>query len=197
MGLLSDALISLVILLAYIALGPKLIDASFLVGKMDESAWPHCHVRGFRAYWIAVNSVLEEYVWRWVVFRQCETLPKARHGRPLRGAFFHSAPHRSHCRCILEWTAVACFRPAFHRRSVLVIPCTDDTSRFGRISQHAIVDLASFMVGRFHHRRRTLDLRRNRSSRRNGDRRLLSSGLCRAFSRATNLPTTPADRARC
>lgn len=75
MGVISGILISLAILAAYALLGDWLIDAALMrkrivaVGLAD----PVRYAIG-ATYWIVVNAVLEEYVWRWFVVRQCEAL---------------------------------------------------------------------------------------------------------------------------
>ena len=47
------------------------------------------------AYWIVVNSLLEEYVWRWFVFRKCEQLAPAAGGwlAVLLSALFFTLHH--------------------------------------------------------------------------------------------------------
>ena len=76
-GVLSGVLISLFMLVFYRLLGPRMIDASFLAEKLNDIGLgrPGVYAAG-AAYWILVNSVLEEYVWRWFCVRQCEALMK-------------------------------------------------------------------------------------------------------------------------
>lgn len=75
MGVLSGLLISAVILAAYAAWGGRLLDRARLADRMAAVglASPGMYLAG-AAYWILVNSVLEEYVWRWFCVRQCEQL---------------------------------------------------------------------------------------------------------------------------
>jgi membrane protease YdiL (CAAX protease family) len=149
-GFLSGALISLAILLAYTSLGPGLIDASFLVGKMKDiglASWPT--YAGFAAYWIAVNSVLEEYVWRWFVYRQCETLLKPAAAVPCAALFF-TLHHIFALHVYLGAAAVAfcsagifiggAFWSFMYRRFQSIWP--------GYLS-HALVDFCIFAVGAF------------------------------------------------
>jgi len=76
-GLLSGGIISGIIIAAYTWLGPIFLDNGFMVEKMQEigldSPWKYL---GGAAYWIGINSVLEEYVWRWFVTQQCEQMMK-------------------------------------------------------------------------------------------------------------------------
>lgn len=63
------------ILIAYIVLGKALLDPAGIRAAMREvgltrvPAYLACCV-----YWILVNSLLEEYVWRWFVVRESEKL---------------------------------------------------------------------------------------------------------------------------
>ncbi len=75
-AVVSGLLISLVIFLAYaLASHSGALDASMIV---DRAAWTGLNSLGVylggAIYWITVNSLLEEYVWRWFVFRKCEVL---------------------------------------------------------------------------------------------------------------------------
>ena len=74
-GLLSGAGLGLLILMGYQAFGQGLFDRALFIGKMSEiglGALPA--YLGGAAYWILVNSVLEEYAWRWFVYEKCEAL---------------------------------------------------------------------------------------------------------------------------
>jgi membrane protease YdiL (CAAX protease family) len=65
-------LISIIIFVVYSTAGKILIEPQVVkqmavrIGLAD----PYIYLTG-AAYWILVNSVLEEYVWRWFVVRQC------------------------------------------------------------------------------------------------------------------------------
>ena len=65
-------LTSVFIISVYIAFGKVLVDPAGIkemaaeVGLANRSVYLGC-----AAYWILVNSVLEEYVWRWFVAKQC------------------------------------------------------------------------------------------------------------------------------
>ena len=74
-GVLSGLGISCLILALYLTLGDSLIDKEFLVTRLTAIglASPAIYI-GAAAYWILVNSVLEEYVWRWFCVKQCEIL---------------------------------------------------------------------------------------------------------------------------
>ena len=60
--------ILVVIVAAYALLGDKFIDKPFFVAKIREAGFGDKHVfLALTAYWICVNSLLEEVVWRWFV----------------------------------------------------------------------------------------------------------------------------------
>lgn len=68
-------LISAIITIAYLALGRLLIDPE-LIGNMAAETGlgsKGIYLAG-AAYWICINSVLEEYVWRWFVVEKCSNL---------------------------------------------------------------------------------------------------------------------------
>ena len=88
-GFLSGCGISLLILLAYGLFGQGLLDRSLFVAKMHDvglDVWPV--YLGCAAYWILINSVLEEYVWRWFVYTRCEALARPAAAVVLSALFF-------------------------------------------------------------------------------------------------------------
>lgn len=72
-------LISVVIFIFYFAAGRFLIEPQLVKDMAARTglASPAVYLAG-AAYWILVNSVLEEYVWRWFVVRQCGALMSSR-----------------------------------------------------------------------------------------------------------------------
>ena len=74
-GWLSGLLISAFVIGAAWLLGDRLIDREFfreMIAGVGLDQKP-LYLAG-AAYWILVNSVLEEYVWRWFTVRQCSKL---------------------------------------------------------------------------------------------------------------------------
>ena len=68
-------LISIVVGLTYVVLGDRIIDATVVQNAATQNGLGTLpNFIGLSLYLITVNSLLEEYVWRWFVFRQCETL---------------------------------------------------------------------------------------------------------------------------
>ncbi|WP_372845786.1 CPBP family intramembrane glutamic endopeptidase [Pontiella sp.] len=72
-GLTSGLLISVFVVGAALLLGKSLIDGDFFKEMMHEVGLDSKkRYIGAAVYWVVVNSVLEEYVWRWFVVRQFE-----------------------------------------------------------------------------------------------------------------------------
>jgi hypothetical protein len=72
---ISGLLIGAIIVAGYLLVGKNAIDRPTLAGALEPVGLTRPAVYlAAAAYWIAVNSVLEEYVYRWFVFRQAERL---------------------------------------------------------------------------------------------------------------------------
>lgn len=146
-GALLGLVIGGIVLTAYFTLGPLLIDTA-RVRTMAVRAGlgsPVVFLAG-AAYWVTVNSVLEEYVWRWFVFRQCERLMAAP-AAVLLSAFLFTLHHIVALRVYLDWSGVVLTCTGVfvggavwswcYRRYRSIWP--------GYVS-HAIVDLAIFWI---------------------------------------------------
>ncbi len=74
-GIGLGLLLGLGIYVAYLMLGPRLVDPSHVrsVAQGVGIGAPGAYLF-LAAYLVLVNSLLEEYVWRWFVFHKCETL---------------------------------------------------------------------------------------------------------------------------
>lgn len=74
-GILTGLLIVGFILGFWFLLGPRLIDPEFVRTKMTAIGLTTLpRYLGMIAYWILINSLLEEYVWRWFVTEKFHTL---------------------------------------------------------------------------------------------------------------------------
>lgn len=75
MALATGAIIAAAMLLGYRLAGDALIDRDILAARMHAIGLdrPLVYACG-AAYWILVNSVLEEYVWRWFCVKHCQRL---------------------------------------------------------------------------------------------------------------------------
>lgn len=73
---LLGVLIAAIILVVY-AVAKELgwIDPAQVAERARQTGLSHAGLYlGGALYWITLNSLMEEYVWRWFCFRQCETL---------------------------------------------------------------------------------------------------------------------------
>jgi len=91
---------------AYALFGAQLIDPATVRNRAVQVgiASPTTYL-SFAVYLILVNSLLEEYVWRWFVFRKCEAaLPAGRGGTAVvLSALFFTLHHVIALRAQLDW----------------------------------------------------------------------------------------------
>lgn len=75
LGIGSGLLLGAIVFLLGAGPGGALIDPAFFRERLTAAGLgsPAAYLAG-AAYWILVNSVLEEYAWRWFCYRQFETL---------------------------------------------------------------------------------------------------------------------------
>ncbi len=105
-GIALGLVLSLGIYLAYAVLVPQLIDPAQVRARALQvgiGAPPRFIL--FAGYLILVNSLLEEYVWRWFVFRKCEALLPPGHGgmAVLLSAMFFTVHHVIALRAQFDW----------------------------------------------------------------------------------------------
>lgn len=72
LGLISGLVICAFVVTIFLLPGRRMIDADLIRGMAAQIGLDR-QTRYVAAalYWICINSVLEEYVWRWFVVRQC------------------------------------------------------------------------------------------------------------------------------
>jgi len=150
MGVLSGLVMNVFILSAYWLLGEDWIYSGLLVEKMDAVglASPSLYIRG-AAYWILVNSVLEEYVWRWFVLKQSTVL-----FRPMTAvlcsALFFTLHHIVAMQVYLGIEAVAlCSAGVFVGGAIWCLMYMIYRSIWPGYLSHAIVDLCVFGIGAY------------------------------------------------
>jgi membrane protease YdiL (CAAX protease family) len=74
-GALLGGVIGAIIVAAYFLFGRELIDVDQMRDAAQRNGIGSIHAYlGLAIYLTLVNSLLEEYVWRWFVFRKCEVL---------------------------------------------------------------------------------------------------------------------------
>lgn len=151
-GLLTGAVlglaISAVIVAAYLLLGPHFIDAAQVRAMAERSgiATPAVYL-GAALYWIAVNSVLEEYVYRWFMFEKSETLVGAKSAVALSAVFF-TVHHVFALAAQFDWVVTLLGSLGVLVGGVLWSWCYRRYRSIwpGYVS-HAIVDVAVFGIG--------------------------------------------------
>ncbi len=147
-GILSGLVISSMILTAYWLLAGTFLDKAVLVEKMQEIGLddPVLYIAG-AAYWICVNSVLEEYVWRWFVVRQCEALVRPMTAVVLSALFF-TLHHAIAMRTFMPPLATTvCSAGIFIGGAVWSWMYVRYASIWPGYISHAIVDLCIFAIG--------------------------------------------------
>ncbi|MCP4873729.1 MAG: CPBP family intramembrane metalloprotease [Proteobacteria bacterium] len=145
---LSGLLIAAIIAVAYLVVGANWIDPADARAVFAETglASPAVYL-GVAAYWIFANSVLEEYVYRWFIFRKAEQLVGRAGGVFLAALAF--VPHHwlaLSSFCDLKTTAIACagiftggliWSAIYERYRSVWVPWVS----------HAIVDVSVFGIG--------------------------------------------------
>lgn len=102
----TGAMIFLIIAVGYWLIGRELIDADFVREQLTAMgvATPLMYI-ALAVYWCTLNSLLEEYVWRWFVYTKCEALmPRA--GAVLASAFFFTVHHMVSLAVYFDWRVV-------------------------------------------------------------------------------------------
>lgn len=147
-GLWSGLAISGLILAGYWTLGDTLIDKRFLAEKLEEiGLGTPGRYAGAAAYWIGVNSVLEEYVWRWFCVKQCEELFPKRLAIGCSAVFF-TLHHVVALQVFLGPLAVAiCSLGVFIGGAVWSMMYVRYRSVWPGYLSHALADLCVFGIG--------------------------------------------------
>lgn len=148
LGFVSGILISVAILSFYLLAGARLLDRSLIMDKVEKMglASPARYI-GAAAYWILVNSVLEEYVWRWFVVRQLQSLV-SRIPAILCSALFFTLHHIVAMLVYLSpLTVVLCSAGIFIGGAVWSLMYIRYKSVWPGYLSHAIVDLCIFTIG--------------------------------------------------
>jgi uncharacterized protein len=148
MGVLSGLLISGVLLVLWWTLGDTVLDRRFLADKVSAIGLgtPIAYAGG-ALYWILVNSVLEEYVWRWFCVTQCEKLLPKRLAVVCSALFF--TLHHIVALAVFAKPAVvlACSAGVFIGGATWSMLYIRYRSVWPGYLSHALVDLAIFGIG--------------------------------------------------
>ncbi len=140
-------IISILILIIYRFFSSNLIDENMLLKTIRKNQLdiPWRFV-GLSIYLITINSLLEEFVWRWFVFRKCETLlpgPLA----VLASAALFTLHHIIALRAQMPWTpTILCSLGVFIGGAVWSWCYLRYRSIWPGYVSHAIVDLAILAI---------------------------------------------------
>lgn len=150
MAVASGLAIAAFIAGAYALLGGHLIDRALLVRELAEAGLTEPLRYGLGvAYWVFVNSVVEEYVWRWFCVRQCEALVTPRVAVVLSAVFF-TLHHVVAMRIYLDpLPVILCSLGVFIGGLLWSWMYMRYRSIWPGWVSHAIVDVAVFGVGAF------------------------------------------------
>jgi membrane protease YdiL (CAAX protease family) len=145
---LTGVAISAIVLTVYVWLSDRMIDKTLLRDRLVSIGLdsPTRYLIG-AVYWITVNSVLEEYVWRWFCVKQCEAL------MPLRPAVVCSALFFTlhHVLALNVYLAplpvLLCSAGVFAGGAVWSLMYARYRSIWPGYLSHAIVDICVFAIG--------------------------------------------------
>ncbi len=148
--MLSGLGISCAILALYFTIGDSLVNREILVSKLTAIGFqsPQRYICA-AAYWILINSILEEYVWRWFCVKQCEQLLGST-SAVLSSALFFTLHHIVAMLVYLDGTAVVVSAlGVFLGGALWSAMYIKYRSIWPGYLSHAIVDLCIFSLGAF------------------------------------------------
>jgi uncharacterized protein len=137
-----------IILVAYWLLGPVWIDVEYVRDRARQVGLNSLTIYSLgAAYWIFINSLLEEFVWRGFVYRQCEMLVPSPIA-VLLSALFFTTHHTVGLLAYFDWRATALGSLGVFSAGAVWSWCylTYRSILPGYIS-HAFADVAIFIVG--------------------------------------------------
>ena len=147
-GLGTGLAIAAVILAFYALVGRRWIDAETFRSSLSEAGFDNkTFYLGAAVYVVLINAAIEEYVWRWFVFRQCERLVPGFLAVVLSAALF-TIHHIVALRAYVGWdvTLVSC--------AGLMIGATVWSTLYWRYRSiwpgyvsHICADIAVYVVG--------------------------------------------------
>lgn len=147
-GSISGTIISIIIILAFILLGDQLIDKDYFIQKLSGVGLNKLSFYiGAALYWTLINSVLEEYVWRWFVVKKCEMIMKPKVAI-IASAIFFTLHHIVALSVYFNPLAVTlCSLGVFIGGIIWSFMYVKYRSIWPGYLSHAIVDLAIFIIG--------------------------------------------------
>ena len=140
--------ISVIIFAVYFTLGRMLIDPAMVRDMAAETGLSNVYAYiGGAAYWILINSVIEEYVWRWFVVEKCRDLMSSR-AAIATSAFIFTVHHIFAMHIYFSWLVVTAVSVGIFIGGAVWSWCyIRYRSIWPGYVSHAIVDLAVFVIG--------------------------------------------------
>jgi membrane protease YdiL (CAAX protease family) len=140
--------VSALIFALYLTIGKQLIEPELvreMAGKVGLGE-KQVYLAG-AAYWILINSVLEEYLWRWFVLRESmAVMPRA--AAISASALFFSLHHIIALQVYFNWFVVAVATLGIFTGALIWSWCyLKFKSIWPGCLSHAVVDLAVFSIG--------------------------------------------------
>jgi membrane protease YdiL (CAAX protease family) len=147
-GLSTGIVISIVIAISFALFGSELIDPALFKEKMSEIGLDNRkHYLLGALYWITINSILEEYVWRWFVVTKSEAVFR-KSLAVVFSALFFTLHHVIALSVYLGMTAVIlCSLGVFIGGLTWSYTYSKYRSVWPCYLSHAIVDLCIFLIG--------------------------------------------------
>jgi len=147
-GVSSGLLMSGAIVVAYLWVGSDWIDVeAFRRTAVKNGIGTPATFLGLAAYLILVNSLLEEYVWRWFVFRRCEDLMPG-WAAVLASALFFTLHHTLALELQFGWrVAILASAGVLFGGAVWSFSYRRYRSIWPGYLSHAIVDIAVLAIG--------------------------------------------------
>jgi membrane protease YdiL (CAAX protease family) len=147
-GIGSGVAISLLIFVVWMIIGPQLLDFQLMRSQISAIGLndPLRYTSG-ALYWILINSVLEEYVWRWFVVSKSVAAFGRRTGIVAAAGFF-TLHHVIALAVFMDWLAVLlCSVGVFTGGIIWSWMYARFESIWPGYVSHAIVDLCIFGIG--------------------------------------------------
>lgn len=147
-GVISGLLISGIIIGTYLLFGNRVLDQAFFVDRLTAvglADW-RLYVAGM-IYWVVLNAVLEEYVWRWFCVEQCGRVWKKNAAIVASACFFTLHHILSMYMYFPPLAIVVCTLGVFLGGVIWSAMYVRYGSIWPGYVSHAIVDVAIFGIG--------------------------------------------------